>query len=227
MLFEAVDLISADAFDIFNECDDGDLKEQVKKAASIRMKHRIQTRRASSESQLALALPQFIQTGESWHVISQGDIDSLSYLSWIVEREPLDYLLFSTWCMSGEDVERIDRWVNQRRIGRLDCYVGEIFPSQYTHAYTMLCQTAKKTTGRVAVFRNHAKVYAGANDRIQFAIETSANINTNPRCEQTAVHESPALFSHYKTFFDGIKSIVKNFDSWSPHAWPTSKTSRP
>jgi hypothetical protein len=226
MLFEAVDLIAADGVELFGECDDGDLKPQVKAAASIQAKHRIQTLRASSESKLATELPEFLQTGESWHVISQGDIDSLSYISWIVNREPLDYLLFSTWCMSGEDVARIDSWVNEGRIGRLDCYVGEIFPSQYSDAYTMLCQTARKTTGRVAVFRNHAKVYAGANDRIQFAIETSANINTNPRCEQTAIHESPALFRHYKTFFDGIKSIVRNFDEWKPNAWPTSKTSR-
>lgn len=154
-------------------------------------------------------------------MISQGDIDSLTYLAHIIGHDQLDYLLLSTWCMAGEDVARLGQWINEGKIGRLDCYVGEIFPNQYVDAYAMLCATARKTGGRVCVFRNHAKIFVGGNSRIQFAIESSANINTNPRCEQTAVHIDTGLFGFYKNFYDGVKSFTRDFDNWIPYAWPS------
>lgn len=208
-------------------CDLANLKDQVRHAQAMKSKSRIRTRRAKSEAALAEVLPPVIEVGDSWHVISQGDIDSLSFLAHIVEYEPLDYLLLSTWCMAGEDVSRLERWIAEGRIGRLDCYVGEIFPNQYTDVHIMLCAAAKKTGGRVCVFRNHSKVYARANSRLQFAIESSANINTNPRCEQTAIHADAALFEFYKEFFDGIHSFTRDFDNWTPYAWTRPETDRP
>jgi len=221
MDFEPVSIESAD--DLFGDssaCDLGNLKEQVRLAQATKTKSRIRARRAKSEANLAELMPPNFEPGESWHVISQGDIDSMSYLAHIVEYEPLDYLLLSTWCMAGEDVARLGKWIDEGRISRLDCYVGEIFPNQYTDVHAMLCATARKVGGRVAVFRNHAKIFAGANSRIQFAIESSANINTNPRCEQTAVHASADLFAFYKEFFDGVHSFTRDFDDWTPYAWP-------
>lgn len=219
MDFEPVCLYSVEIGDVFSLTSDGDdeIKQSVREALAIRQRHRITARRASSESVLSRVLPPMMEPGDSWHVVSQGNIVSLSYLAHIVEAEPLDYVLFSTWCMIGEDVERFSRWIDEGKIGRLDCYVGEIFPSQYADAHEMLCTVASRTGGRVCVFRNHSKIYAGQNSRFSFAIESSANINTNPRAEQTAIHASSELFSFYKEYFDAIKSYQRNFDDWRPH----------
>ena len=180
-------------------------------------RHRITARRAASESVLSQILPSRFEPGESWHVMSAGDVDSLSYIAHIVESEPLDYLLFSSWCMVGDDVERFARWIDEGKIARLDAYVGEIFPNQYADAHAMLCDVVRRTGGRVAVFRNHSKIYAGQNARFSFAIESSANINTNPRAEQTAIHASGELFEFYKEYFDSIKSYQRDFDDWIPN----------
>jgi hypothetical protein len=207
------------AGDLFGngECDLSNLKDQIRDARRIATKSRIKARRAKSESNLSELLPLFIETGDSWHVISQGNIDSMSYLAHIIEYEPLDYLLMSTWCMAGEDVARIGQWIDEGKISRVDCYVGEIFPNQYTDVHAMLCQTVRRVNGRVCVFRNHAKIFAGINSRFAFAIESSANINTNPRCEQTAIHGSRELFDFYKDFFDGINGFTRDFDNWTPY----------
>ena len=42
-----------------------------------------------------------------------------------------------------------------------------------------------------------------------FAIETSANINTNPRTEQGTITLDDGLFRFYKDYFDGIASFEK------------------
>lgn len=65
--------------------------------------------------------------------------------------------------------------------------------------------------GRIAVFRNHSKIYAGYNEaeNFYFGINTSANINinTNPRTENGCIICRRDIFDFYKEYFDGIKSF--------------------
>ena len=67
--------------------------------------------------------------------------------------------------------------------------------------------------GRVAVFRNHSKIMSGQGEKFAFTIESSANINTNPRTEQTQVTVNDELYHFYKDYFDGIISIDKKADA--------------
>ena len=61
--------------------------------------------------------------------------------------------------------------------------------------------------GRVACYRNHSKIYAGYGSAFPFAIESSANINTNPRAEQTVITISADLARFYFEWFGNIKTI--------------------
>jgi hypothetical protein len=185
-------------------------------ARALKTKTRVQARRASSQAVLAELLPEKFSEGESWHVISGGDIDSLSYLEHVLQHDSLDYVLMSTWCMASADVCMIEQWLRDGRIGRLDAYVGEIFPAQYTDVHADLCRVTRAYAGRVAVFRNHCKIFAGCNAAQAYVIESSANVNTNPRTEQTTLTVDRTLFDFYKDFFDGIKSFTRDFDEWTP-----------
>lgn len=91
----------------------------------------------------------------------------------------------------------------------MDFYVGEIFPSQYRVEWAMLNELVEKTQcGRLACFRNHSKIFAGYGDKFHFAIETSANVNTNPRTEQGVITLSKELYQFYRDYFDGIRSFL-------------------
>ena len=67
------------------------------------------------------------------------------------------------------------------------------------------------------MFRNHAKVFCGFGERFDFTIESSANVNTNPRTENTVITLDTGLALFYKEFFDGIVSFERNFDGWMPY----------
>lgn len=215
-----------EVFDSFECVDPGSLfadkgeieaaQKQKIAARAQKTRARIQARRASSQAVLAELLPPVMSEGDSWHVISGGDVDSLSYLAHILEHDRLDYVLMSTWCMASADVCMIEDWLVSGKIGRLDAYVGEIFPAQYTDVHADLCRVARAHAGRVAIFRNHCKVFAGCNSDRAYVIESSANVNTNPRTEQTTLTVDRALFEFYKDFFDGIKSFTRDFDEWAP-----------
>ena len=164
-------------------------------------------RRAFSETQLLDILNLDMQNGESYHIITGGDVDSLSLLKVILRQQDLEYCLFSTWCMASEDIFQIEEWLQTGRIKKIDAYVGEIFPGTYKLEYDLLRPTIEKYGGRVAVFRNHSKIFAGYGDKFYFATEGSANINTNPRTENACITIDKGLYEFYKSYFDGIVSF--------------------
>lgn len=173
-------------------------------------------RRAWGESNLLDILDQDLQEGFSYHCLTGGDVDSMSFCKHIVRQQPLDYLLFSTWCMAIDDIAQLDAWITSGRIGRIDAYVGEIFPGSYKLQHAALQEVIHKCGGRVGVFKNHSKIYAGTGPRFAFAIESSANVNTNPRTENTTITVDRALFEFYKEFYDGIVPFNKDTPEWKP-----------
>lgn len=193
-----------------------DLEDAAAQARAVKTRSRIKARRASSEALLASILPEEIADGDAWHVISSGDVDSLSFLAHILTFTALDYVALSTWCMAFDDVEKLGVWLQNQRIGRLDAYVGEIFPGSYAKEHASLCATVRPGGGRVAIFRNHSKVFLCRAGSRAWVIESSANINTNQRTENTVITSDIGLFTHHKAYFDSIKSFARDFDEWSP-----------
>ncbi len=178
-------------------------------AACIELSERYLYRRAFSEVSLLDIIPKELEEGHSVHVITAGDVDSLSYLKCVLRIQDLEHCLFSTWCMAAEDILQFDEWITQGRIRKLDAYVGEIFPTSYKVEWKMLQDLFKDhQCGRIAVFRNHSKIYAGTGPKFAFGIETSANINTNPRTENGCITIGTEIYDFYKSYFDGIVSFV-------------------
>lgn len=181
--------------------------------ACIELSTRHLYRRAFSEVSLIDACGKFdFKEGESYHFITAGDVDSLSYLKAVLRQQSLKYCLLSTWCMAAEDILQLQLWCNEGRIKQLDMYVGEIFPSTYKIEFKMLqdmyADGGKNVGGgRLAVFRNHSKIYAGYGDKFAFGIETSANVNTNPRTENGCITISKEIYKFYREYFDGIVSF--------------------
>jgi hypothetical protein len=179
-----------------------------RKTECIKRTDKMIYRKAYSETQLLDAIGIDIRDGESYHCITAGDVDSLSYLKVVLRQQDLDYCLFSTWCMAADDIMQFEEWLRDGKIKKLDAYVGEIFPGSYKMEYKKLKEIFEKyNCGRIAVFKNHSKIYSGYGNKFYFGIETSANINTNPRTENGCLTISKDIFEFYKGYFDKIKSF--------------------
>ena len=208
-----------DLFDFSLKSDaviDRNLEGFSRQARAFGTRSRVQARRASSETTLSEILPADIADGESWHVMSSGDVDSLSYLAHLLRTHRMDYVALSTWCMALLDIAALNAWLSAGKIGHLDAYVGEIFPGTYASEHVALCNTVRAHGGRVAVFRNHSKIFLCRSGTRAWVIESSANINTNPRTENACITADMGLFLHHKAYFDSIRSFNRDFDDWSP-----------
>ena len=170
-------------------------------------------RRIQSEIALEKELPWHWEPNVSYHCISTGDVDGLTYLRAAVKQQKIRYALVATWSLAAEDVRELRHWVNRGYIGRLDVYVGEMFLSQGRAIERReLINLCRESGGRLVIFRTHAKVIAIFGERFDCAIAGSANINTNPRVEEMIITVNSELAKFYKDFFDEIKSFERNFD---------------
>ncbi len=192
-------------------------KNHFKKSESFVRKSKNIYRKAFSELNLMDIMPVEFEEDQVIHIISQGDIDSLSYLKYLLRFQNLEYLLFSTWCMAEDDILLIDEWICNDKIKNIDAYVGEIFTGTYSKEYALLKKVINKTDGRICVFRNHSKIFAGKGEKFSFIVESSANINTNPRAENTTITISEEAFNFYKKHFDDIKSFTNDYTEWRPY----------
>ena len=105
-------------------------------------------------------------------------------------------------------------------LGRVDFYVGEIFQGSYSEVYAAAMALAADCGGRVVVFRNHAKVTIVVGERFDCLIESSANVNTNPRSENTVLTVDRSLVRDYVDLFNGIQSFDRFAATAPPYTIP-------
>ena len=203
-------------FDFDFSFDDDEKKEEKSSVKKGKVSHRLGKRhicrKASSEKVLEDILPFHFDENDCYHVISQGDIDSFSFCKHLVKAEKFDYLLLSTWCAAGEDFLEIQSWLRRGILKRVDFYVGEIFQKQYPDVFNLAMEIKEEFGSRVCIFRNHSKVMVLTGQDKSAVIESSANINTNPRTEQTVITFDKELADFYINFYKGINNFNKDGD---------------
>jgi hypothetical protein len=115
-------LIESDLFDpeqlfLTSPADDQVDKIPPSAAAAIHIK-KLELIRVSREKNLRAIFPE-LKAGHSYHFISAGDIDAVSYLTMLIEKcGPFDEFYGSTWTMSRQDCELLDRYLSDHILHR-------------------------------------------------------------------------------------------------------------
>lgn len=182
---------------------------------SIKVSHRMGARqlyrKTASEQSLEAAMPWHFREGDCYHCFSFGDVDSFTFFKMVLRQQPIKYAAISTWCMAGEDVTDLRRWHERGMVGRVDFFLGEIFRSGYPDVYRAVQEFIQECGGRMVIFRNHSKVMAIEGERFDCLIESSANINTNPRSENTVLTVNRELTGEYIQLFSEIVPFNKDY----------------
>lgn len=208
-----------DEFELDFSCLDGTVKRKAEEEAKKEQKRGVVShrggkrhlaRKAASEAALEAALDWHFKEGDCYHCFSFGDVDSMTYFKHVLRQQRVEYLALSTWCMAGEDVNDLREWHRRGLVGRVDLFVGEIFQGSYPEVYALARELIAECGGRLVVFRNHAKVMAIKGERFDCLIESSANVNTNPRSENTVLTVDHALVDAYVKLFSEIVPFNKD-----------------
>lgn len=184
--------------------------ETIGESRAMHRAHQIATRRATSDAKLNELLPDLPAPDHSVHVLSTGDIDVLSFTRRIIDQLGyVDELSVATWRINADDLQQIETWLDAGIIDTFHLLVDRRFarlaPTEYAIAQRLQQQYPPST---LTLCLNHCKVTLLANAASDYwiAIESSANVNTNRRLEQTSIHHSRALHDFYATAFQHIRT---------------------
>jgi len=194
-------------------------EEQPHVKTFVRKGRRHISRKVTSERALEAELPWHFEAGDCFHCFSFGDVDALTYFKMVLRQQHVKYLALSTWCMAGEDVNDLRKWHQQGLLDRVDFYFGEIFQGSYAAIYEDALKFTKECGGRVVVFRNHSKIMAIHGSKFDCVIESSANVNTNPRSENTVLTVDAKLTREYIELLNGIISFNKDSKDVKPYLY--------
>ena len=184
-------------------------------AESFTLPVKYRYRRAYSEMELldALQAPGFrFRKGMCYNFLTRGDVDALSFFKAVVRQQHIFHVAVATWCVDMNDILTLKKWILDGRIDRMDLFLGEIYRTG-RHGFEV--QDFKKAfegldNVSVTVARNHSKVFAGHGCDFDFVIQTSANINTNPRIESACIligEDGDGLVDFYLDFYKTVKSL--------------------
>lgn len=187
-----------------------ELPREKKKVGDVRSVHRMGKRpldrKAQSERALEDVIPRWsFREGDSYHCFTFGDVDFITFAKFIIRQQYVPYIAISSWVVSGEDVLDLQSWYRRGLIGRVDFYLGEIFEKSYPDAYKAAMELIGQCGGRLSIIRNHAKLIVIHGERFNALIESSANVNTNPRSENVVVTIDRQLVIDCIDFLAGIQ----------------------
>mgnify|MGYP006920299732 FL=1 len=151
---------------------------------------------------------------ESFVYITSGGFSSIAFIVWIAGQTRIKSLFASTLRVGVRQAQMLDGLHNDGRLDKVDLLVGGAMKDNCEHnrGYGYLEQITDifQTNGwTVSMYNNHSKVMLFDTDAGKFVIESSSNLNENPKVEQFRLEKSAELFDFYSSFFWGIRDEYK------------------
>lgn len=162
-------------------------------------------------SSLAERLP---EEGESQVYITHGGFSSIAFVIWIAEQTKINYLFASTLRIGIKQAQILDRLKKSGQLDDVTLLFGGAMKENCEHGreYRYLTRTHEifaDNNWKMYMSNNHSKVMLFDTADGKYVIETSSNLNENPRIEQFRVEKSAELFDFYKSFFEVVMSECK------------------
>jgi hypothetical protein len=133
-------------------------------------------------------------------VFSNGSfsfIDVIDYLLAAVGPADVDVC---AWVANSRDIRKIDQSLKEMKVSRFRFIFDRVFVHKHQKLYKRLIEENGPDCIRFTL--THAKFAMIYNDKADFVIETSANLNRNPRIETFRITENRVYRQFFSSFFD-------------------------
>ena len=146
--------------------------------------------------------PDLPDDGECYKYISTGGFSAISFIRFVSSQTVINHLLVTTLRVGKKELKELDRL---HRIGDLDrCTIitsglmkdDSKLVKSYGY-YDNLVKVCDKNKWELKSVKNHSKLLLMDTDNGKFVIETSSNLNENPKIEQFSFEKSDELFDFY------------------------------
>lgn len=142
----------------------------------------------------------------------KGGFSSIGIISYIAEKEKIEDLYVSTFRIGKKQFEELQRLKrmklldnvhlitseSQKKIDSTQMYKGKIY-----NYFDYIQKVCEEFNWNVCCYENHSKLILMKTKNNNFyVIETSSNLNENPKIEHYSWENDEELFNWYKKFFE-------------------------
>ena len=193
--------------------DETTFQTELEPFAQIARRERIATKRKyflwnrqENLRELLTELPE--QGGGNVRVLGSNKFDAWSWVPVTIELMGghCDELYINTWIINHFHVKELVELIKTGKVGRANVMTGLLFKTREPSAYALLVEELTKRDGRYLGILSHAKITLIGNGTTgdYIVIETSANMSTNAKVEQTAMTNDRELYDWYKDWFENV-----------------------
>lgn len=139
-----------------------------------------------------------------------GGFSSLSVILSIARREKIEKLYCSTFRIGKNHFTKLYKAYSVGQVGEAEFYTSDTQSKTDKGKYSYLdyiVKVCEHTGWIVKPVKNHSKVILLKTNRNHYVIETSSNLNENPKIEQFSISNDESLFNFYK---DNLFELLKN-----------------
>ena len=139
---------------------------------------------------------------ECYKFLSDGGFSSICFILFVAERAKINNLLVSTFRVGKKEIQLLNALHEKGRLDNaafvcMNLMKEDASTAKYGH-YNILDYICKKNEWGLQTKRNHSKVILLDTDKGKFVIETSSNLNENPKIEQFSFEKDAELYDFYK-----------------------------
>ena len=143
--------------------------------------------------------------------VSDGGFSSISFILFISSRATIREMYVSSFRIGRKELQMIDALHQSGKIGMCHFTVGSLMKDdgatgkkyKYYDDFVGVC---KKNGWEYITTNNHSKILLFDTSNGKYVIETSSNLNENPKIEQFSFEKDSVLFDFYKTVFNTLRN---------------------
>lgn len=140
----------------------------------------------------------------------KGGFSSINFIDYISKNETIEDLFVCSLAVGKKHIQFLDKLKSEAKLKNASFIIGVIFEKRgldkkydYFNEFIKIC---KKNNWQYISTNNHAKLILMRTEQNYYVLETSGNLNENPKIEQFSFEESKELYNFYYEF---IKEVLK------------------
>lgn len=139
--------------------------------------------------------------------VSDGKFCSAAFIKFVADKTVINCLYASSFRIGAKELQLIDMLYKSGKIKHCIFAIGTLMANAKANAkkynyYNNFKQICDVNNWEYATVNNHSKLILFDTNCGKFVLETSSNLNENPKIEQFSFEKSEELFYFYKSLFE-------------------------
>jgi hypothetical protein len=141
-----------------------------------------------------------------------GGFCSVNFIKYVAGKETIEELTASTLRIGEKQFVYLSNLCKAGKLKRATFFIGSIMKEdsgKYDY-FARFFEISKQYGWESFVVNNHSKIILMRTERDYYVLESSSNLNDNPKIEQYSFENSKELYDFYYGFFQVLKKANKN-----------------